>query len=113
MASVASNRLRKAVTGQFLQAVLHGGPCPMRAVAINADPGRQFVGGFEPNTPDVVGQLIGVGFNLGDCFVAVGAVDPHCPATTYAVLAEEEHDLADFLLLFPALADSLEPSLAN
>ena len=98
-----------SLTGQFLKRVLDGGPCPIRAVAVDAQLGRQFVGRLEADAPDVVGQLVRVLLDLGDGLLAVGAVDPHRPPGTDAMLGQEEHDLADFLLLLPALADPLEP----
>ena len=102
-----------ALAGKFLKRVSDGGPCPIGAVAVDPQLGGQFVGGLEADAPDVVGQLVGVLLDLGDGLLAVGAVDSHGPARTDAMLGQEEHDLADFLLLLPALADPLDPFLAD
>ena len=102
-----------ALAGQVLERVLDGGPGPVGTVAVDPHLGRQFVGGLEADAPDVVGQLVRVLLDLGDGFLAVGAVDPDRPTGTDAVLGQEEHDLADFLLLLPALADPLDPFLAD
>ena len=105
-------RLREAavsVTGQFLQGVQDGGSRPVGAIAVDSQLRRQFIGRLEADSPNVVGQLIRVRFDLGDGFVSVGAVDPDGSPRRNAMLGQEEHELADFLLLLPALADSLEP----
>ena len=96
-----------ALAGQFLQRVLDGGPGPIGTVAVDAQPGGQLVGRLEADAPDVVGELVRVLLDLGDRLLAVGAVDADGPAGADAVLGQEEHDLADFLLLFPALPDPL------
>ena len=102
-----------ALAGQVLKRVLDGGPCPIGTVAVDPHLGRQFIGGLEADAPDVVGQSVGILLDLGDGFLAVGAVDSHGPTETDAMLGQEEHDLADFLLLLPALADPLDPFLAD
>ena len=102
-----------ALAGQVLERVLDGGPGPIGTVAVDPHLGRQFIGGLEADAPDVVGQPVGVLLDLGDGFLAVGAVDPDGPAEADAMLGQEEHDLADFLLLLPTLADPLDPFLAD
>ena len=102
-----------ALAGQVLKRVLDGGPGPIGTVAVDPHLGRQFVGGLEADAPDVVGQPVGVLLDLGDGFLAVGAVDSHGPTEADAMLGQEEHDFADFLLLLPALANPLDPFLAD
>ena len=105
-------RLREAavsVTGQFLQREQDGGSRPVGAIAVDSQRRRQLVGCLEPDTPNVVGQLIRVRFDLGDGLVPVSAVDPDGAPRRDAMLGQKEHQLPDFFLLFPALADSLEP----
>ena len=102
-----------SLTGQFLQRVQDGGPGPIRAVAVDSQLRRQFIGGLEADAPDVVGQLVRVRFDLGDDFVSVGAVDADGPPRRDAMLGQKEHDLADLLLLLPALANPLQPFLAD
>ena len=100
-----------ALTGQFLKRVLDGSPCPIRAAAVDAQLGGQFVGGLEADSPDVVGQLVGVLFDLGDGLLAIGPVNADGPARTDAMLGQEEHDLPDFPLFLPTLANPLHPFL--
>ena len=69
-----------SLAGQVLQRVLHGRPGPVGAVAVDAQLGRQFIGGLEADATDVVGQLVRVLLDLGDGLVAVGAVDADGPA---------------------------------
>ena len=102
-----------ALAGQVLKRVLDGGPGPIGTIAVDPHLGRQFIGGLEADAPDVVGQPVRVLLDLGDGFLAVGAVDSHGPTETDAMLGQEEHDFADFLLLLPALADPLDPLLAD
>src|ERR1019366_551738 len=45
----------------------------------------------------------GVGLDLFDCPLAIGLVDANRPARADAVRVEENHDLADDLLLGPGL----------
>ena len=101
------------MAGQVLERVLDGGPGPIGTVAVDPHLGRQFIGGLEADAPDVVGQPVRVLLDLGDGFLAVGPVDAHGPAEADAMLGQEEHDFADFLLLLPALADPLDPFLAD
>ena len=102
-----------SLAGQFLQGVMDGGPRPVRAVAVDSQLRRQFIGRLEADSPDVVGQLIRILLDLGDGFVAVGAVDADGPPRRNPMLGQEEHDLADLFLLLPALADSLESLLPD
>ena len=101
------------LAGQILKRVLDGGPGPIGTIAVDPHLGRQFVGGLEADAPDVVGQPVGVLLDLGDGFLAVGPVDSHSPTETDAMLGQKEHDFADFLLFLPALADPLDPLLAD
>jgi hypothetical protein len=64
-----------ALAGQVLKRVLDGGPGPVGTVAVDPQLGRQFIGGLEADAPDVVGQPVRVLLDLGDGFLAVGAVD--------------------------------------
>ena len=100
-------------TGKFSEAVLHRSPGPEGTVAVDSQLGSQFIGGLEADSPDVVGELEGIGLDLGDGLLAVGAVDPHRPTGSDAMLGQKEHDLANFLLLLPTLANPLEPLLAD
>ena len=102
-----------ALAGQVLERVLDGGPGPIGTVAVDPHLGRQFIGGLEADAPDVVGEPVGVFLDLGDGFLAVGAVDSHGPTEADAMLGQEEHDLADFLLLLPALTDPLDSFVAD
>ena len=82
-------------------------------IAVDPHLGRQFVGGFEADASDVVGQPIRVLLDLGDGFLPVGPVDPYRPTEADAMLGQEEHDFADFLLLLPALTDAFYTLLAD
>ena len=101
------------LAGQFLQRVEDGGSRPERAVAVDPQLGRKFVGGLEADAANVVGQLVRVGLDLGDGLLAVGSVDADGPPRGDAVLGQEEHQLADLFLLLPALPDPLEALLAD
>ena len=68
-----------ALARQFLKRVLDGSPCPEGAIAVAPKFRRQFIGGLEANSPDVVGQPVGIFLDFGDGFVAVSPVDPDGP----------------------------------
>ncbi|MGD0899513.1 MAG: hypothetical protein ABR915_16900 [Thermoguttaceae bacterium] len=70
--------------GQLLERVLDTGPGPVGAVAVDPQFGGQFISGLEADPTDVVGQLVGVGFDLGDGLLAVSPVDPDRPTGTDA-----------------------------
>ena len=83
------------------------GPGPDHRRLLDAEPRRDLVGGLEADAADVAGQPVGV---LGDHLDRVGAVgleDPHRPRGADAVAVQEQHDLADHLLLRPAPPDAL------
>ena len=67
---------------------------------------RDLVGGPEADAADVARQPVGV---LGDHLHGLGAVgleDPHRPRGADAMGVQEQHDLADHLLLGPAGDDA-------
>ena len=102
-----------ALARQILERVLDGGSGPIGTIAVDSHLGGEFVGGLEADSPDVVGQPVRVFLDLGDGFLAVGPVDADGPARTDAVFGQEQHDFADFLLLLPALANPLDPLVAD
>ena len=96
-------------SSQFLQAVKDGGSRPVGAIAVDSQFRRQFIGGLEADSSNVVGQLIRVRLDLGDGFVSVSPIDTDGSSRRNAMLGQKEHELTDFFLILPALADSLEP----
>ena len=75
-------RLREAnvpLAGKLLKRVADGGPCPVRAVAVDSQLRGQFVGRLEADPSNVVGQAVGVLLDFGNGFLAVGAVDAAQP----------------------------------
>src|SRR5664279_893161 len=100
-----STRLGEAampLSRQLLKRILDSGSGSIRAVAVDSQLESQFISGFEADSPDVVCQLIGIFFNFGNGLMPIGAVNSHRPPRRDAVFSQEEHDFADFLLLFPA-----------
>src|SRR5690242_6688074 len=93
---------------QVLQGVLHRRLRSIRAIGVDSQLGRQFVGRLEADATDVVGELVWVLFNLGDGLLAVGAIDTDRPSRRDAMLSQEQDDLADLLLLLPALTDAFQ-----
>ena len=109
------------VRGQAAMALVHGlgqgvgdaGPGPDHRRLLDAEPRRDLVGALEADAADVAGEPVGV---LGDHLDGVGAVgleDPHRPRGADAVAVQEQHDLADHLLLGPARHDALGPLRAD
>ena len=90
-------------------------PARTRIMAVGSMPSfwRHLVGGAEADAADVARQAVGV---LGDDLHGVGAVgleDPHRPRGADAVGVQEQHDLADHLLLGPAGDDARGPLRAD
>jgi hypothetical protein len=52
---------------------LDGGSSPIGAVAVDSQLHRQFIGGFEADSTDVVCQLVGIFFNFGDRLLPVSS----------------------------------------
>src|SRR5208282_267990 len=63
----------------------------------------------EPDAVDVLGQRIGIRPDLLNRLVAVSLVDADRPAGTDSLRMEEDHDLADDLLLGPGPFDPASP----
>ena len=63
------------------------------------------IGGLKPDAVDVPGQPVRVGADLLDGIVAIGLVDAHRAARADPVAVEEDHNLADYLLLRPRILD--------
>ena len=102
-----------SVTGQLLQGVQHSSSRPVRAIAVDSQLRRQLIGGLETDSPNVVGQLIRILFNLGNGLMSVGAVDTDGSPGGNPMLRQEEHDLANLFLFQPALTDSLQSLLPD
>ena len=68
---------------------------------------------WKPTPQMSVGQAIRVRAHQLDGLVAVGLVDADGPGGADAVRLQEDHDVADGLLLLPALADLLDALRAD
>src|SRR5439155_342056 len=80
---------------------------------LNAELGRDLIRGAEADATDVPGQAIGVFRDELDGLGAVGLVDAHRARGADAVAVQEQHDLADDLLLGPTANDALRPLRAD
>ena len=98
---------------QFPQRITDGRSRAMRRIAVDPQFGGQFVRRLESDSANVVGQLIRIGLDPLNGFLSVSAVDPQGPAGADTVLAEEQHDLADFALFVPAAANAFQPFLPD
>ena len=98
---------------QFPQRIADGRPRTMRRIAVDPQLGSQLVRRLESDPANVVRQLVRIGLDPLNGFLSVGSVDPQGPAGADAVLAEEQHDLADFALFVPAAANSFQPFLSD
>src|SRR5215472_16834650 len=74
---------------------------------LDAEFGRNLVGGAESDAADVAGQPIGVFGNQPNGIGAIGLVDTNRPRRADAIAVQEQHDLANHLLLSPARDDPL------
>ena len=121
ISSSSAARLAQLVRGQAAVALVQRlgqgvgdpGPGADHRRLLDAEPRRDLVGALEADAADVAGEPVGV---LGDHLDGVGAVgleDPHRPRGADAVAVQEQHDLADHLLVGPALHDALGPLRAD
>ena len=95
------HRLRKGVRDTGLE--------PDRSGLRDAEPHRNRVGGLEADAPDVAGEPVRVRRHHLDGVGPVGLEDPHRQRRPDAVAVQEDHDLADHLLLGPCRRDPLGP----
>ncbi len=91
----------------FGQGIADAGADPDHGVFRDADLGRDLIGGLEADAADVAREPVGVLADDRDRLGPVGLVDPHRPRRPDAVRMQEQHDLADDLLLGPARGDAL------
>src|SRR4030081_4070079 len=83
------------------------GTYPDQRSLLDAELRRDLVGGAEADAADIAGQAIGILRDELDCLGAVGLVDAHRARGADAGAWQEQHDLADDLLLGPAANDAL------
>ena len=83
------------------------GANPDQRGLFDAEPGRDLVGGAKADAADVACQAVRVFRDQPDGIGAVGLVDAHRPRGADPVAVQEQHDLADHLLLGPAGDDAL------
>src|SRR6516162_583770 len=79
----------------------------------DAQLGRNLVSGAEANAPDVASQPVRIFRDHSDGVGTVRLVDAHRPRRAYAVAVQEQHDLADDLLLAPPGNDPLGAFWSN
>ncbi len=73
---------------------------------LDAERGRDLVRGEEADSPDVGGEPVRVLRDDGDGVWTVGLEDPHRARRAHAVRVQEDHDVADRLLLLPGVDDA-------
>ena len=83
------------------------GPHSDQCRLLDAELGRDLVGGAEADATDIAGEAVGVFRDQLNRIGAIGLVDPHRPRGADAITVQEQHDLADDFLLGPAGDDAL------
>ena len=96
-----------AVVHRFGERKGDPGAHPDQRGLLDAESGRDLVGGAEADAADVACQAVRVFRDQLDSIRAVGLVDAHRPRGADPVAVQEQHDLADDLLLGPAGDDAL------
>ena len=110
----AAVSLMSSSSWQAAVALVHGLGEPVGNARANADHGilvdadlhRDLVGGAEADAADVAREPVGVVADDLHRIGAVGLVDPYRPRGADPVRVQEQHDLADHLLLGPAGDDA-------
>ena len=96
-----------ALVGGLKEDVLEAGVDACGGIEREAEALGDLVGGLESDAADVAGEAVRIGADDLDGLVAVGLVDADGAGGGDAVAVEEDHDLADGLLLIPRLLDAL------
>src|SRR6266496_5240437 len=95
-----------ALVHRLGQRIGDAGAHPDHGGLVDAELHRDSIGGLEPDATDVAGQTIGILRHDLDGIAAVGLVDAHRPRGADPVAVQEDHDLADHLLLGPGRRDA-------
>src|SRR5215475_11996548 len=74
---------------------------------LDAELCRDLIGGAEADAADVASQAVWVFRNEPNSIGAIGLVDAHSSRCTDTITVQEQHDLANHLLLGPARDDPL------
>ena len=110
---VFSRQAAMALVGRLLQSEGNAGAHPLRRLPRHAELHGDGVGGPKPDAADVAREPVGIlGHDL-DGVVAVGLEDADRARRADAVGMQEEHDVADGLLLGPAGGDFRCAELAD
>src|SRR5262249_5174060 len=80
---------------------------------LDAELGRDLVGGAEADAPNVAGQTIRVFRDELNGIGTIGFVDAHRPRRADTIAVQEQHDLTDDFLLGPAGDDPLRALRAD
>src|SRR5262249_34782470 len=80
---------------------------------LDAELGRDLVSGAGADTPNVASQPIRIFGDKSDRIDTAGLVNPHRARCGYAIAVQEQHDLADDLLIGPASDDPLGALRSN
>ena len=98
-----------ALSRSLGQAERQPGAHPDHRLLLDAQLGRDLVGGAEADAADVAREAVGVLGDERDRVLAVDLVDAHRPRRADAVGVQEQHDLAYGLLVGPARDDARGP----
>ena len=102
-----------AFVGRLLQGERDPGPNPLRRLAGNAHLHGYRVGGPKADAFNVAREPIRVFSHHLNGVMAIGLEDAHRPRRSDAVRMQEDHDVADSLLLGPARGDLAGAELAD
>ena len=75
--------------------------------------GGYAVSSLEADTPNVISQFIGIGFDSLNAFFPILSVDFSCVCCTDSIALKKEHHVLDVLLLLPTLGNLLYSFLAD
>ena len=98
-----------ALVHRFGERIADAGAGPDHRRLLDAELRRDLIGALEADAADVARQPIGVLRDQPDGVGAVGLEDAHRPRGADAVAVQEDHDLADRLLISPGGDDAVGP----
>ena len=98
------------LVGPFQQQVLQGGLGPVGRMLVYPHLPGDLVGGDEANSPNVLGQPVGVLLDDLHRVLPVGLVDAGRVGGADPVALQKQHHTPYLLLLHPGLLDALHPA---
>ena len=98
---------------QLIQTVKNAAAEPDKAIFVDSHLLGNGICCFEADSPDIVGQTIGIFLNDRNAVTAIGLKNLRRMGSADLMTLQKEHDILDLLLLLPAAFDPVNPYLSD